>query len=64
MFSTILVNSLTGDDIRHTHLGHSIISAEMLPFSARVITNPKPHKVGQLKSDHAKEVFNSSSPSA
>ena len=65
MFSTILVNSLTGDDIRHTHLGHSIISAEMYPFSARVVfTNPKPQKVGQLKNDHAKEVLISLSPSA
>lgn len=64
MFSTTLVNPPTGHENRHTPFERSIISAKILPFRARVITNPKPQKVGQFKSDHAKEVLISSSPSA
>ena len=54
MFSTILVNPPTGDDIRHTPLERSIISAEMLHVSTRMCAKPKSLKVGQPIGDHMK----------
>ena len=61
---TILVNPPTGDDIRHTPLERSIISAEMRHVSTRMCAKPKSQKVGQSIIDHIKGGLVSPSPAA